>query len=112
KRRLLGSRRNFVCKWQVVGGKETQQTWLLPSGDLFQLRQIADHANTCLIECCFIEIGSTATEGDVDGALVDHRRGKLLGWLRGVRVGIERRNGRISQGAVCHNAGAATFLVR
>jgi hypothetical protein len=112
KRRLVGSRRNFVGKRQVVGGKKAQQTWLLPFGDLFQPRQIADHAKMRLIEFCFIEVGGTATEGDVDCALVNHRRGKLLGGLHGVRVGIERRHGRISQGAVCHDAGGATFLVR
>lgn len=65
-----------------------------------------------LVEFCFIEVSGTATESDVDCALVDHRRGKLLGRLRGVRVGIERSNGGISQGAVCHNAGGATLLVR
>ena len=110
-RRLLGSRCNFVGKRQVVGCKKTQQTRLLPSRDLFQFRQIADHV-TRLFEFCFIEVGGASTEGDVDYGLVDHRRGKLLGLLRVARVGIERRHGRISQGTVCHNASGATFLVR
>ena len=112
KRRLISSRCNFVGERQIIGGKQSKEPRLLPFADLFQLRRIADHTNMRLIEFRFIEVSGAATEGNVDCALVDHRRGKLLGLLRGARVGIKRRHGRISQGTVCHNAGDAAFLVR
>src|SRR5205085_8184751 len=112
KRRLVGSCRNVVGKRQVVGGKEAQQTWLLPYGDSFQLGQIAHQADMRLIEFCFIEVGTAATEGDIDWALVDYFRSKLLRRLCAVRVGVERRQGWIRSGAIGPNAGGATLLVR
>src|SRR5439155_9979568 len=48
--RLFGSCCNFVGKRQIISCKKSEEAWLLPSCDLFELGQIVNDANPCLIQ--------------------------------------------------------------
>ena len=110
--RLFSPRRDFVGKGQVIGRKKSEEPGLLPPCDLFQLRQIVNDANLCLIQPFLLELCCSTTQGDVDCIPLDQGVGKFLRLFGVVGVGIEGCRGWVGQRPVSHNSGSTTFLVR